>query len=229
MKILKLHKWNINVKEALDIQRTYSKYVIQKKLDKKIKIVAGCDVAFKKDSNIACAGIILLSFPKLDVIFEKIIFSEVKFPYIPGFLSFRETPVLLKLFKSVPYEIDLIFVDGNGIAHPRKFGIASHLGVILDLPTIGCGKTYLLGEYNEPENQAGSYSMLFYKDEIVGAVVRTKNNVKPIFVSVGHKVCLDDAINYTLKFCKGYRIPEPIRKAHILVNSYLKKGNKKVL
>lgn len=222
MKSLKLHRWNISVKEALDIQNKLSKCVIQQKLDKPVKVLAGCDVAFEKNSYLACAGIVLMSFPELDLIDEKVIFSTVKFPYIPGFLSFRETPALLEIFKTIKAKIDLIFVDGYGIAHPRKFGIASHLGLILDLPTIGCGKTYLIGEYDEPKVDAGDYSWLFYKDEIVGAVVRTKTKVKPIFVSVGHKICLNDAIEFTLKCCKGYRIPEPIRMAHIIVNRNLK-------
>lgn len=225
MRLLKLHNWNVGVRKAIEIQNKFSCYVVQQRLDKPVKIIAGCDVAFDAGMNIACAGVVLLSFPELKFIYKKAIFSKVKFPYIPGFLSFRETPLLLKVFKEIEKNVDLVLVDGYGIAHPRKFGIASHLGLFLDLPAIGCGKTFLLGEYKQPGITLGSYEYLFFKGEIIGAVVRTKTRVKPIFVSVGHKITLDDAVDYTLKSCKGYRLPEPIRQAHLLVNSELKQNH----
>lgn len=223
MKLLKIHKWNVSTKEAVEIQKQFCKSVILRELDKPVKVIAGCDVAFNEKMEIACAGVVLMSFPELEVISKKVAFSNIRFPYIPGLLSFRETPALLRVFKKINIDIDLVFVDGYGIAHPRKFGLASHLGIFLDLPAIGCGKTYLLGEYQEPKDFSGSYEPLILNGEVVGAVVRTKANVKPVFVSVGHKLNLNDAINFTLRCCKGYRLPEPIRQAHLLVNTEIRK------
>ena len=144
--------------------------------------------------------------------------GKAKFPYIPGLLSFREAPILLRAFRKLKNNPDVILFDGQGIAHPRSFGLASHMGLILDKPSIGCAKSRLVGEYGSVENTAGAYSKLIYGNKIVGVVLRTKNNTKPIFVSPGHKTNLTFAIRIALKTCCGYRIPEPTRQAHLLVN-----------
>lgn len=226
MKIQQLHKWNLTIKEAVELQNKLAKKILIQPLKSQVELIAGCDVAFKKNSNEATAGITILSFPELKLLSRIVVNTKVKFPYIPGFLSFREIPVLLKAFVKLNDKIDLLFVDGYGIAHPRKFGIASHLGILLDLPTIGCGKTYLLGDYKLPDLEAGSFTKLTYKDEIVGAVVRTKTGVKPIFASIGNRINLEQTIEFTIKSCKGYRIPEPIRQAHLLVNTIVKQQEK---
>ncbi len=141
-------------------------------------------------------------------------------PYIPGLLSFRETPAIIEALKKINKEPDVILIDGQGIAHPRSFGIASHIGVIYDKPAIGVAKSKLIGEFNSIGDRKGEYSFLIYKNKIIGAALRTKNNVKPIFVSIGNKITLEKAIEITLKFCTKYRLPEPVRLAHIYVTKY---------
>ena len=144
--------------------------------------------------------------------------GKARFPYIPGLLSFREAPILLRAFRKLKSNPDIILFDGQGIAHPRHFGLASHMGLILGKPSIGCAKSRLVGEYSSVENTAGAYSKLVYGNKVVGAVLRTKKNTKPIFVSPGHKTNLSFAIRIAMKTCRGYRIPEPIRQAHVYVN-----------
>lgn len=161
-----------------------------------------------------------MSFPELEVLEVSYSYGEIPMPYIPGLLSFRETPLILKAVEKVKLEPDLLMVDGQGIAHPRRFGIASHLGVIFDKPAIGVAKSRLVGVYEEPDTEKGAWSFLKDGDETVGAVVRTKTSVKPVFVSVGHKVSLEYAIETVLKCCTKYRLPEPTRRAHIEVNRF---------
>jgi deoxyribonuclease V len=143
--------------------------------------------------------------------------GKVDFPYIPGLLSFRESPILLKAFAKIKSEPDVIILDAQGIAHPRGIGLASHIGLLLDKSSIGCAKTRLIGEYNEVGGEAGCHSPLTVKGKVVGAVLRTRRNVKPVFVSPGHKIDLNTSIDLILKSCRGYRLPEPVRQAHNLV------------
>ena len=143
--------------------------------------------------------------------------GKVDFPYIPGLLSFRESPILLKAFAKIMSTPDVVILDAQGIAHPRGIGLASHIGLLLDKPSIGCAKTRLIGDYNEVGEEVGCYSHLTVKDKVVGAVLRTRKNVKPVFVSPGHKIDLDTSIDLVLNSCRGYRLPEPIREAHNLV------------
>jgi deoxyribonuclease V len=143
--------------------------------------------------------------------------GKVDFPYIPGLLSFRESPILLKAFAKIKSTPDVILLDAQGIAHPRGIGLASHIGLLLDKPSIGCAKTRLIGDYNEMGEEVGCYSHLKVQDKVVGAVLRTRKNVMPVFVSPGHKIDLDTSINLVLKSCRGYRLPEPVRQAHNLV------------
>jgi deoxyribonuclease V len=160
-------------------------------------------------------------------IIEQASFSEaVDFPYIPGLLTFREGPTLLKAFRKLSISSDVIIFDGHGISHPRGIGLASHIGLFLSIPSIGCAKTRLVGTYNEAGSEPGDYSPLLYNDEIRGAVLRTKKNVKPVFVSQGHKIGLERAIGITLSSCRGYRLPEPTRKAHLAVNEIRMKQRK---
>jgi deoxyribonuclease V len=156
----------------------------------------------------------VLSFPELQLVDGVVVESRVAFRYIPGLLSFRETPPLLKAFDQLQTEPDLIIADGQGIAHPRRFGIASHLGLILDKPTIGCAKSRLWGRHKAPKNEEGSFEYLRDKDEVIGAAVRTRTDVSIVYVSIGHRITLRSAIKLTLMCCKKYRLPETTRYAH---------------
>ncbi len=181
---------------------------------KSIRMVGGVDIGFRKD--VAKAAIVILEFPSMEIVDYLVEEKQISFPYIPGLLSFRETPPLMAAFEKLKTEPDVIIVDGQGIAHPRRFGIASHLGLILDKPTVGCAKSRLYGRHKEPGKKAGSIEYLYDRDEIIGAAVRTKDNVSHVYVSVGHKVSLETAIKLVLECCRGYRLPEPTRQAHLI-------------
>ena len=219
MDILDLHPWNVTHEEAVKIQKCLRDKVILKRIDKKINYIAGLDVSYAKGANAVWAGVVVLDFPSLVKIEEEWIQKKVSFPYIPGLLSFREIPALLEVLRKIEVEPDLIFCDGQGIAHPRGIGIASHLGVLLHKPTIGCAKSRLVGEFDPVGQDRGDYVYLRYQNRVIGAVVRTKSRVKPIFISPGYGVMLQDCIRFVLETCPTYRIPEPTRQAHLLVNS----------
>jgi deoxyribonuclease V len=161
---------------------------------------------------------VVFSFPGLSRIEEKWIQDKVNFPYIPGLLSFRELPVLLKALKRLKTDPELILCDGQGIAHPRGLGLASHLGLLVDRATIGCAKSRLVGAFSEVGHQRGSYAPLWYKEQMVGAVLRTRQGVNPLFISPGNRITLDESVKIVLECCRKYRIPEPTRQAHLLVS-----------
>ncbi len=219
MEIPDLHPWNVTYKEAVRIQKCLKDKVILKKINKRIKYVAGLDVSYAKGSNKMWAGVIVLDFPSLGKTEERWSQKKVSFPYIPGLLSFREIPALIDALRKIEIEPDLIFCDGQGIAHPRGLGLASHLGVLLNKPTIGCAKSLLVGKYNQVGEHKGDYVYLRHQNRVIGAVVRTKSKVKPIFISPGYGIMLNDCIKFVLETCLTYRIPEPTRQAHLLVNS----------
>lgn len=217
------HPWDVSPEEAMEIQKKLRTLVKFESLKKNVRYIAGADVSFDKGSDVVYAGIVVLKFPELVEVERSLVVTNVSFPYIPGLLSFRESPPLLKAWEKLSITPDLLIMDGQGIAHPRRLGIASHFGLLVDVPTIGCAKSLLVGVYDEPGEEEGSYTYLYDSGEIIGAVLRTRKNVHPVFVSVGHKVTLDDAINYVMKCVSGYRIPEPTRQAHLLVNA-LRRG-----
>jgi len=219
MDIPDLHPWNVTYEEAVRIQNSLKDKLVLKKIDTKIKYIAGLDVSYAKGANIVWAGVVVFDFPSLVKIEERWSQKKVSFPYIPGLLSFREIPALIDALRKIEVEPDLIFCDGQGIAHPRGLGIASHLGVILHKPTIGCAKSRLVGEFNPVGESRGDYVYLRYKNRVIGAVVRTRAGVKPIFISPGYGIMLKDCIRFVLETCSTYRIPEPTRQAHLLVNS----------
>ena len=177
-----------------------------------IQSVSGTDIRFK--GNLACASIVVLRYPDLEPVDLAVAETTASFPYIPGLLSFRETPLLLEAVKKLRTEPDLIIADGHELAHPRRFGIACHLGLILDKPAIGCAKSRLCGNYSKPSNRKGAFKYIRDKGEIIGAVLRSRSNVNVVYVSVGHRVSLDTAIELTLSCCKQYKIPETTRYAH---------------
>lgn len=184
-----------------------------------ISTVAGVDVSIGRGWREGKCGIVVLSFPGLDVIETATHAAPVIFPYVPGLLAFREIPIFLDTYRLLNREPDLIFFDGHGYAHPRRFGIACHAGVLLDKPTIGCAKSKLTGHYSEPDSDAGSTSPMVADDsELLGYVVRTKTGVKPVFVSPGHRVSFDTAVEIALVCARGHRVPEPTRLAHELVS-----------
>ena len=212
MQYRRLHPWNVTPEEARGIQNSLRELVIRTDEFGAIRTVAGMDLGFAK--NLARASVVVLSFPELELIDGVTVESAVQFPYIPGLLSFRETPPLLKAFDRLKTEPDLIIADGQGLAHPRRLGIACHLGLILDKPAIGCAKSRLAGKHDEPDREKGSYTYVRDKGEIIGAAVRTRRDTSVVYVSIGHRICLESAIRLTLRCCKKYRLPETTRFAH---------------
>jgi deoxyribonuclease V len=221
----KLHSWNLSYSRARELQAELSGIVQFTPLKKKPKLIAGLDCAFSKGGERIFAVVIVLRLPKFEIAEMADASQKVTFPYIPGLLSFREAPVCLAAVEKLQKQPDLFIIDGQGIAHPRRLGLAAHLGLFLDQPTIGCAKSRLTGTCEEPGLDKSAYSLL--KDEkrkqktqteIIGAVVRTRTNVKPVFVSVGHKCLLEDAVRVVLDCAVKYRLPEPTRLAHQTVS-----------
>ncbi|GIO86730.1 endonuclease V [Paenibacillus faecis] len=225
MKPITIHPWELNEEEAVSLQRELAKKVIQQDQPHDITYVAGVDVAYSKESDVLIAAVVILEAASLKLVESVTVEDRVHFPYIPGLFSFRELPPVIKAFEQIKIQPDLVVCDGQGIAHPRRFGLASHLGVLLDIPTIGCGKTRLLGTYDEPGDSRGSHSSLIDNDEVVGHVLRTQDHVKPIFVSIGHKISLDAASAWILKLSPQYRLPETTRQADHLVKIALSRLN----
>jgi len=213
-----LHSWDLPPGEAVKLQQRLRGQVRLEPLAQPVNTIAGADISFNKFSDTVYAGIVVLSLPGLQVIESAGVRSETKFPYVPGLLSFRETPSVLDAWDKLKTKPDVLMLDGQGIAHPRRFGIACHVGVLLDLPTIGCAKSILVGKYGELGLDAGSQSPLIDRGEQVGVALRTKNKVSPVFVSPGHLIDLSSAVDWVLRSTGKYRQPEPTRQAHLLVN-----------
>lgn len=218
MRCLELHPWDLNYDAAIEIQRKLSSRVILAPFESKINFVAGADVSYSKGSDTFYSGVVVMNVADMTVVEETTCKGQVSFPYIPGLLSFRESPVLIKAFKKLKHIPDVVIFDGQGIAHPRGLGIASHMGLILETPSIGCAKNLLVGKYTNLGEEVGDFSYLMFGGRAVGVALRTKKGVSPIFVSPGHKVDIPSSISIILSLCRGYRIPEPLRLAHILVN-----------
>jgi deoxyribonuclease V len=212
-------------REAIELQKSLRERVTLRPLDRRIETVAGADISFNKYEPTLYAGIVVLRLPSLEVLEEVCVVSETKFPYVPGLLSFRESPPVLEAWSKLKIEPDAVMFDGQGVAHPRRVGIASHVGLIIERPTLGCAKSVLVGKYEEPPEARGAWTPLVDKGETIGAAVRTKDRVQPIFVSPGHLIDLAGAIELTLQCNGGYRQPEPTRRAHLLVNA-LRRGER---
>jgi len=212
-----LHEWNLQPEAATALQRTLAAKIIR--TDQLVRdpaqLVAGVDMAINEETNKARAAVVLLTYPEMEVIERHVYEEPIRMPYISGLLSFREIPCILGAFAQLNQQPDLVMVDGQGIAHPRYLGIASHLGLWLDLPTIGCAKSILRGHYDEKAlgEEAGAWLPLTYKRETIGAAVRTRTRVKPMIISLGHRISLPTSLHYVLACCKGYRLPEPTRQA----------------
>jgi deoxyribonuclease V len=189
-------------------------HVILEKTFTEVSSVGGADVAYSKNGNFLFGAIVTLSFPKMELLETAAAHKEVSFPYIPGLLSFREAPILLETFKKLKVKPDVMVFEGQGIAHPRGIGLATHMGLWLDLPSIGCTKTPLLNDFVCPGPSKGSCEPIRREGKEVGAVLRTKDKVKPIFISPGHRIDLQTSIQIILDACSKFRIPEPLRRAH---------------
>lgn len=221
MRTKNLHNWNLSYSQAADTQRRLASRVKFTALKKQPGLIAGLDCGFSKDGQRIVAAAVVLKMPDFALVETTNAVRKTTFPYIPGLLSFREAPACIAAVEKLMSSPDLFLIDGQGIAHPRRLGLAAHLGLFFDKPTIGCAKSRLTGAYQEPPSEKGSYSLLKDEkgkqkthDETIGAVVRTRTNVKPVFVSVGHKCLLEDAIKITLTCAIKYRLPEPTRLAH---------------
>ena len=206
------HPWRVSTAEAREIQLDLRDRVSFEPDFGEVHTVAGVDVGIAGD--VARAAVVVLAYPSLTPVEQSLAEVAASMPYVPGLLSFREAPAILAACEKLDIEPDLFVFDGQGVAHPRRFGIASHVGVILDKPSIGCAKSRLCGTHHEPAPQAGSYAHLYDGEDVVGAVLRTRDKVSPVYVSVGHRTDLETAIQYVLGCCKGYRLPETTRYAH---------------
>ena len=223
-----LHEWDISYAEARALQTELAGKVRFEPLKRQPQLIAGLDCAFSKDGKrIFAAAVVLRMLTEgrgdtatrsFELVETASASKKVTFPYIPGLLSFREAPVCLAVVEKLKTRLDLFLIDGQGIAHPRRLGLAAHLGLFLDKPAIGCAKSRLTGTFAEPALEKGSHSPLYDGDDVIGAVVRTRTNVKPLFISVGHRCTLDDAIRLTLACATRYRLPEPTRLAHQTVS-----------
>jgi deoxyribonuclease V len=222
-----LHDWTLTPREAVELQKSLRERVRLEPLGREIETVAGADISFDKFSPVLYAGIVVLKLPSLEVLEEVGVVSETKFPYVPGLLSFREAPPVLAAWAKLKTEPDVVMFDGQGIAHPRRVGIASHVGLLLNRPTLGCAKSILVGQHEELAEERGSWQPLVdpKNRETIGAALRTKTRVQPIYVSPGHLIDLAGAIELTLRSDGGYRQPEPTRRAHLLVNA-LRRGER---
>jgi deoxyribonuclease V len=227
MKAKALHPWQVTTHEAIAIQKRLRAQVITENTVGEVRYIAGADISTSKDSPKAYVGVVVLSYPALEIVEERGLEDEVPFPYVPGLLAFREGPALIKAFEQLTTEPDVIVFDGQGLAHPRGMGIATHMGLMFDKPSIGCAKSLLFGRYQEPDLEKGAWAELRDpQGHIIGAVVRSKPKTTPIFVSIGHRMDLPTAIRLLIECTRGVRIPEPTRLAHNFVTQ-LSRGSRR--
>ncbi len=215
---LTLHPWNVTPAEAVGLQEELRQHIVIEPLTNPPETIAGCDISFNKYEEIVYAGIVVLRLDTLEVVEEVGVVTTTAFPYVPGLLTFREGPALLEAWEKLTTVPDVVMFDGHGLAHPRRLGIATHMGLWLNRPTFGCGKSVLTGTFSEPAIERGNWSPMVHKGETIGAALRTKNKVNPVFISPGHLIDLPTALDLTLRCDGGYRLPEPTRRAHLFVN-----------
>ncbi len=214
---------HLTSEQAVAIQKELRQQLNLSPLQKEITTIGGADISFNKYSTTVYAGIVVLQFPSLQVIETKAVIDITEFPYIPGLLAFREVPALSKAWEALITKPDVLVLDGHGIAHPRRMGIATHFGLVMQTPTIGCAKSVLTGKYNEPPIEAGSYTDLIHKNEVIAKVLRTKRNTKPVFISPGNLISMEQSLDVIKQCVRKYRIPEPTRFAHNFVNEERRK------
>ena len=227
MNTRRLHPWNIGLRRAARIQETLRERLRRARpLDSRrcLNLVAGADVSYDRGSDVIHGAVVLLSFPGMDIIERAGASGRASFPYIPGYLSFREVPILLRAFRKLRRRPDVLLCDGQGIAHPRGFGLACHLGLLLAVPSFGCAKSRLVGEHAAPRSRRGASAPLIHEGRQVGIVLRTRDGVSPLYVSPGYRMDLERAARITLSCCDGVRIPEPTRRAHMEANRLRRGG-----
>ena len=229
MKVRHLHRWDLTTDEAREVQLELASRVSRTDEIDRAKFIAGVDISVDRTGGVARGAVVVISYPGLEVAETRVVEGKVDFPYVPGLLSFREAPLALSAFERLDIVPDLVIFDGHGIAHPRRLGLASHLGLFLDIPAIGCAKSRLCGRHQLPSQKAGGYAELRDGGEVIGAALRTKQGVKPVYVSIGHKISLESAIRWMMRCCRGYRLPEPTRLAHLAAGGKLAGATKEVL
>lgn len=216
------HPWDVSPEAAMAIQHQWRERVIREDHLGEIRTVAGVDVGFEDAGRVARAAVVVLDFSALEPRQKVLARKVVTFPYIPGLLSFREMPVILEALAQLSEWPDVLLVDGQGIAHPRRLGIASHLGVWCDIPTVGVAKSRLVGQHAPVEDRPGAWQPLYDQGEVVGAALRTRSGVKPVYVSIGHRVSLETALDLVMRCARGFRLPEPLRLAHQFASQFEK-------
>lgn len=212
------HRWDLSPYEAQQLQKELQARVVEEDSNPSIATVAGIELAHSRFQETLVVAVSVLSYPDLRLLEQTTVEYRASFPYIPGLLSFREVPAIITALERLSALPDVLLVDGPGVAHPHRLGVASHLGILLDHPTIGCSRSVLVGSYVEPEVTAGSQSALVWQGEIIGTVYRSKNRVAPLFISVGHRTSRTAAQTFVAACCHGYRLPEPTRHAHAALN-----------
>jgi deoxyribonuclease V len=212
------HGWALSPAEARETQRRLAERVEREDCLGPVHTVAGVDVGFEAGGSITRAAVVVLDFPSLAPLEEVVARVPTTFPYVPGLLSFREGPAVLAAVAQLRQRPDLMLYDGQGIAHPRRLGIASHLGLLLDIPSIGVAKSRLIGRHEEPGDAKGAWAPLWDKEEMIGAVLRSRQGVAPLYVSIGHRVCLETALHWVLACTPRFRLPETTRRAHKLAS-----------
>jgi deoxyribonuclease V len=214
MMLARVHPWRVTPKQAIAIQENLRDRIITRNRFGVVKTVAGIDASFEDEGKLTRAAIVVLEFPSLELREVSVRSRRTTFPYVPGLLSFRELPAVLGAVGKLKCMPDLLLCDGQGIAHPRRFGIASHLGLLLNLPSVGVGKTRLVGAHEAVPDERGAWQPLMDNDEVIGAVLRTRSGAKPVYISVGHRISLRTAIDYVMRCTTRYRLPETTRQAH---------------
>lgn len=226
MKLQSMHSWDISTSEALQLQLDLAAKVSRTSgIGKDVSYVAGLDISPPDGDGMVTGAAVVLEYPSLVVTEVKVSQGKPAMPYIPGLLSFRETPVLTHALEQLEFQPDIIYIDGQGLAHPRRFGLACHIGVLTGIPTIGCAKSVLVGTHEDLSNQAGSHALMMHKGEEVGMTVRTRENIKPMYVSIGHLVDLPACVKWVLACCSGRRMPEATRLAHAAAAGKLRIGH----
>jgi deoxyribonuclease V len=214
-----LHRWDLTPVQTVALQRELASKVDVTLSLGRLRTVAGCDISYNKRSPDLYAAVVVFRLPELDVVEQVVAKEWVTFPYVPGLLSFREIPPLLAAFAKLETTPDVVMLDGQGIAHPRRVGLASHLGLWLNRPTVGCAKSRLIGMFDEPGPEAGDAAPLTDRDERIGTVLRTRARAKPVFVSPGHRIDMAGSVEVVRRTLSGYRMPVPTRLAHIAANA----------
>ncbi len=218
MEVKELHDWNLSYSAAAALQNELAGRIRLKPVKKRLKTVAGLDCSIIKEKGKLIAGVVVMEYGTSEVLERQYAVTELNFPYIPGLLSFREGFGCIEAVKKLKIVPDVFVIDGQGIAHPRKLGLATHLGLFFDLPTVGCAKSRLVGEFDVFKLEKGNFSDLRYKDEIIGAVLCSRSGIKPLFISPGHECDIKSSVNIVLDNAIKYRLPEPTREAHLMVS-----------